>query len=310
MYKQTIQELDEVFCVAIKKVAEIGVPIHFSWSDAQESNAWVVYNDATRSYEICITKKLAMDIYKFLYVGNIFDSVIDKVLEIYSITESEKPHIKKILIFIILCICFFHELGHIINGHIVALGHVSSLSEYVNPGSVRRDGYASRSLYGADADTYSAISIALIMLTGFNIPCDERVKDDIAKQLTLLASIILFYFFGYTAEDESPDYPPYSWRLFNIQTIFLERFSDPHGQEIPTADIHITIDDRFWEEHLDETTKTILKATFEAIGQHSSRVGDIFSQEKLAQWYKFYKENLDMLRKCHETIKAQRNARQ
>lgn len=306
--RQILAELKEIFDHAISETNKSGIPVKFFWSDNYESNAWVCYNTCEMRYEIRITKKLMQDIYRVIFVNCEFNSTINEIMRIYDINKDEESVIKKTMVTIIIGVCFFHELGHIINGHLVLFKQAPCLSENEASRSVKIDSYNPRSLLEADADSYSALETALMIANGMNIQCEDGKKVTAAKQITLLSVVILFYFLGYMAKGiESPDYPPYFWRLLSIQVVFIETYSSRiNGGDVPKSDLHICINDSYISNNFDRETKSIINSAFAEIKSKGISIDDIFSSENIVPWYEYYRKNIQILLGCHEFIKNKR----
>lgn len=309
MDEAVIGELNEMFHTACSVAGNDGLPLRFFWSNEERNNAWACYNPCMRRYEIHIAKQLALGIHDVIFKKGEFDAPLEKIREIYSIPDAEMGFMKKILFALIMNICYFHEHGHVINGHLGPLGLVPCISEDEMEAGGAQAGFTVRSLLEADADSFSALSLALIAHhTGINIPCEKDRLPAAAKHMVLLASVVLFSFFGQLAQGrESPDYPPLFWRLISIQTTFVDCYGALLGGKwTPGPIVNTCIDDEFLQKNYDPETVSIINSAFAWLNSRGHSVSDPFSPARLKTWYAYYLANREMLAGLHEAAQKAR----
>lgn len=308
MHRQIIPILETSFAVNLELLATKGIPIDFTWSDCPVSNAWARYRPETKSYEIRITEELLKNIHHIVHEKNIFDTAIDKIIKISSMDEAEKQRIKNFLVGIVLHLCFYHELGHVVEGHLELPGGSSQLTENVIGKDTHTPGFTAISLQESQADAYSGIKIAHYMATSSVIPCDKDKNINFLKHITILASQVLFYVLGFRVpERHFPDYPPYIWRLFSVQALFVKNFSAlANDAEYRQYGDYIKADDAFFDKHYDRETKLVIRSGLEAINRSGSSADKIFSPRYLVPWHAYYRSHFATLREWNEFIKKKR----
>lgn len=305
---EIIPVIDQLFTKAMAELDSRGVPIVFSWSTCPMDNAWTLYNPDEKIYEIHITRDFLKNVYRMIFNSDTFDSVIIKIINNNSINRSEIEKVKSFLLIIIMNMCFYHELGHIVDGHLNLHDRDNRLAENEIVIPQAKMEFTLRSMLETDADAYAAMRTVFFVANHCGISCDKDKLPIFLKQLTLFAAMILFYFLSSNAGGaQSYNYPPYLWRLFSINIVFLQVFSSLcKGKNIEQFENHIRVDDEFSEEHFDPETLEIIHSALEAIRRDGVSTEKIFSYKYLTSWYDFYRKNLPFLSAVHENIKKLR----
>lgn len=262
---------------------------------------------ATLSDEIIINTGLLYKLFNSIYRDTTFDKPIQKIVEKCNIKD-DFAYIKKSIYIVTISICYFHELGHIVNGHLKYIHRdkhcFETLSEALDETGLSSTitKYKDRSLFEHDADTYAGISITGLVFNNFGIKCPKDKKKLLEKYAVLVSSFILFFTLRQISHGQESDiYPPYIWRFYSMAWSFLESHSSMQEEDgLPTKDIAIEIDDDFIRKNYDNDTKELFSDIYSAVGFAFSDIENIFNSPNMATWYEFYRKNLSKISECHD----------
>lgn len=298
-----LQELNNIFNRAKSGLkSDRNIDLKFILSNCPFPNAF-----ATPNNEIHITKQLFEKLFCCIVTGNMFNKPVEKILEKCNIND-DFMHVKKCIYIITMSICYFHELGHVVNGHLKYLNRATPcldvLSELLNitDFSSTITSYTDRSLFEHDADTYAGIATAGLVFNNFGIKCSEDKKFFLEKYIVLLSSFILFFNLLQIAQGrESSNYPPILWRFLSMSASFLESYLSLKGDRgLPNDPVKIILNESFINGHYDNDTKELFLDIYSAAGFTFPNIEDVFKSPNMTVWYKFYRENQQKILDCHK----------
>ena len=294
-----LEELRDVFEHALETIeAEKGLYFPLIISDKDVINAYA----GIRGIEL--TQGLIKKLYAEILGENTFRFAVDGIIKRYCISDNIY-YINAVILNLSISISFFHELGHIVSGHIDynKIRNIKFFNEV--PDLIENDGmYKERSIIEYDADVYAGKSIAGLVHNNLLIECSPDIKIIVEEQLIQISSFALFYILNSMGSDEKIyTYPPYLWRMYTISRVAKEGLAEltEHGKfleksmELDLSDMN-TADFRSLKNDISEIIK-----------QNNNGI-DIFSDKKLQQWLDYYYKHRGMLENVHKCIEDPRSS--
>lgn len=262
-------------------------------------NAYAKVLDCQRNtFEIRIFRGLIDSLYKGIMTENRLSKIVKRIKNDYSVTE-DSENINRIFLITSALICFFHEFGHIFNGHLLNYNKNHSvllLEERTSSNSSSSIPAHERNMLEFDADSLAGICIG--PLTEFIIiDCKER-KRELYKELVVISALYLFNELNVHVSDDDEIYPPIAIRIFTVTNSFLV-CNDYYLKtgKLPENDIEIN-DKTLSKYNIDE----IIKEVNNCLEPYTHKKID-YSKEKIEKWWNIYNENRHVLVKIHEYAK-------
>lgn len=291
-YYEMIENTLHKSCTQKRQICYLEVP-------SPDVNAFAApFKNQSNIFVIGVHDGLLYSLYNGIMVEKRLAKIITRIKNEYSVIEKDEDIYRMVYITSAL-ICFYHEFGHIFNGHLLEYNKNNSnlilqeRSAHEAPTGIPIN---ERNMIEFDADSLAGICIG--PLTEFiRIDCSER-KEDLYKELILISALYFFNELNIHVSDNDDEYPPIAIRIFTVTHSFLvsNDFYIKHGS-LPDTDI--VINDEILSKY---DTRRIISEVNSCLEPYTQRKID-YSKEKIDKWWNTYNKTSHILVKIHEHAK-------
>lgn len=275
----SFNDLAQHIKLSVEKNLKIDISIGIELDE--EINAYASSNNY-----IGINSGLIHKFYADIIVYHIYDHIINFIMNKYEIHENIE-YMRRILFFMSICICLGHELGHIINGHLLN-NEKSILYRYEKYSEIKNLDDIEDNLLEYDADYYCGIFMRGSLSAEVNFDCNGDKNQAVIDLIS--SSAYMFFYTILGDEDNTYNYPPKSIRMHTVVTGF--HYAPQAINKM--KDFFIIPYDEKVANHYKELQNIIAKCY-----QNTDRDIKLDTKEEINEWLDMLNKNKELLIKRH-----------